>query len=59
MNSDISVWIYRHYIANSLRLMPQNQYIPSTLMEILEPQEERSGEEVIEDIMEKAGLIWE
>lgn len=39
--------------------MPQNQYIPSTLMEILEPQEERSGEEVIEDIMEKAGLIWE
>ena len=53
------VWTYRHYVANSLRLLPQNQYLSMTLAEVFEPPVTMTGEEVIEEVMSKAGLKWE
>ena len=61
MNSDIREWTYRHYVANSLRLLPENKYIQSTLYELIHPDaiDSRTGDEIVEDIMAKAGLEWE
>ena len=60
MNSDMRVWTYRHYVANSLRFIPQNKYLQSSLYDVMHPAQvdERSAEEIVEDVMAKAGLTW-
>ena len=61
MNSDMRDWAYRHYVANSLRLIPESKYIQPTLYELLNPQPEddRSADEIVSDIMTRAGLVFE
>jgi light-regulated signal transduction histidine kinase (bacteriophytochrome) len=60
LNSDIREWTYRNYVADSLRLIPNNQYQSMTLREMLTPvkQDKRTAEEITNNIMEKAGLKW-
>lgn len=60
LNSDIREWTYRNYVADSLRLIPNNQYQSMTLREMLTPvkQDKRTAEEITQDVMEKAGLKW-
>ena len=60
LNSDIREWTYRNYVADSLRLIPNNQYQSMTLREMLKPvkQDKRTAEEITNDVMEKAGLKW-
>ena len=58
MNSDIREWTYRYYVANSLQLAPENKYIQKPLYEFIHPQPEdsRTGAEIVQEIMERAGL---
>ena len=59
MNSDNRDWIYRHYVANSLSLIPQNKYYQTTLMDMLEPVpiDYRTAEDITEDVIEKTGIV--
>ena len=59
-NSDIDDLIYRHYVANSLRLIPEGKQLTMTLDEILNPKpaDNRSGADIVLDVMEKAGLTF-
>lgn len=54
-------WTFRHYVANSLKLIPENKYIQPTLYEVLNPQPEddRTADEIVLDIMNRAGLTFE
>ena len=54
-------WAYRHYVANSLKLIPENKFYQKTLYDILHPQPEdnRTAEEIITDIMTRGGLKLE
>lgn len=54
-------WTFRHYVANSLKLIPENKYIQATLYEVLNPQPEddRTADEIVLDIMNRAGLKFE
>lgn len=54
-------WTFRHYVANSLKLIPENKYIQPTLYEVLNPQPEddRTADEIVLDIMNRAGLKFE
>lgn len=58
MNSDMRVWVFRHYVANSLRLIPENKYLTKTLEEVLNPPPDIdiTGDEILEDLMNRAGL---
>lgn len=57
MNSDTRDWIYRHYVANSLSLIPQQKYMTTTLMDVLHPNiETRTAEEITESVLEKTGI---
>lgn len=58
MNSDMRDWTFRHYVANSLRLIPENKYIQPMLYEILNPRSEdtRTGDEIVLEVFERAGL---
>lgn len=49
---------YRFYIADSLQLSAQNKYIVKSLRDILygEPVDNRTGDEIVMDIIKKAGL---
>ena len=62
MNSDVREWTYRHYIANSLMIIPEgNKLMTHNLEEVLYPEriDNRKGDEVVEDVMKDAGLTWE
>lgn len=54
-------WTFRHYVSNSLKLIPENKYIQPTLYEVLNPQPEddRTADEIVLDIMTRAGLKFE
>ena len=58
MNSDIRDWTYRHYVANSLMMIPENKRYTTTLYEILKPDqtENRSAEEITRDVIKKTGI---
>lgn len=49
---------YRIYVTRSLQLIPQNQHIVKAYDEIIHPVEvdNRSGDEIAADIIERAGL---
>ena len=50
---------YRFYVTNSLQNIPQNKYITKTFYDMLypEPQDDRSAEEIVDDVVAKAGLV--
>ena len=52
---------YRIYVSKSLQLIPQDKYLTKNYSDILkpEPKDERSGEDIVSDIMLKAGLKFE
>lgn len=52
---------YRIYISRSLQLIPQNKYLKKDFYEYLNPQvvDNRSAEEIVDDIMQRAGLHFE
>ena len=58
MNSDSRDWVYRHYVANSLMMLPQNKYFKTTLEEMLEPQniDTRTGLEIVDEVIAKTGI---
>ena len=50
---------YRYYVADSLRLVPQNKCKVHRLIEIYHPemiQEEKTGDEIAADVIQNAGL---
>lgn len=50
---------YRFYVTNCLQNIPQNKYITKSFHDMLypEPEDTRSAEEIVEDVVAKAGLI--
>lgn len=58
MNSDMRVWVYRHYVANSLRAIPENKYLNKTLSEVLSAssEDEMTGDDILEDLLDR-GVI--
>ena len=52
---------YRIYISKSLQLIPQDKYLTKNYSDILKPEkkDDRSGEDIVSDIMLKAGLKFE
>jgi len=52
---------YRFYIAKELQLVPQSKWLIKGLDEILGETEtdSRSAEEIADDIIERAGLIFD
>lgn len=57
-NKDV---LYRTYVTDSLRLIPQNRWIVPRWVDIINPkqEDERTPEEIIEDVVTSAGLIME
>lgn len=49
---------YRFFVTEQLRMIPQNKYIQKSILEILEPEEQdnRTAEQIIDDVLEHAGL---
>ena len=49
---------YRIFVTESLRLIPQDRYLTKRYTEIVnpQPQDKRTGDEVVMDIIERAGL---
>ena len=54
---------YRIYVSKSLQLIPQNKCLQKSYLEILEDstkkQDVRSGDEIVADVIRKAGLKFE
>lgn len=52
---------YRIYVSKSLQLAPQDKYITKNYTDLLKPKkiDTRSGEDIVSDIMLKAGLKFE
>ena len=52
---------YRIYVTGSLQLIPQNKYIGISYIDMLKPKDEisKTGDEIIMDIMNRAGLRFE
>ena len=54
---------YRIYISKCLQLVPQQKYVQSSYTDILksmyEKPETRTGDEIVTDIMKRAGLKFE
>ena len=52
---------YRIYVTKSLQLIPQKKYLAKDYYDILKPQnvDNRSGDEILLDIMHRAGLKFE
>ena len=52
---------YRFYVTRSLQLAPQSQCLKMSYMDIITPHEEdvRNGDEILADIMLRAGLKFE
>ena len=51
---------YRIYVTRSLQLAPQGSYLTISYMDISKPQkiDNRSGDEIVADIMSRAGLSF-
>jgi len=51
---------YRAYMAKSLQLIPQNKYITTSYFDLFDKKQDKkpelSGDEIVEDIMARAGL---
>lgn len=53
---------YRTYITKSLQLVPQNKYITTPYLDLIDGAREKgkkpelSGDEIAEDVMARAGL---
>ena len=58
MDGDRRDWIFRHYVANSLSMIPQNKYFKDTLSDWLEPKkaDNRTAEEITIEVMKKTGI---
>jgi len=60
MNSDIRDWNYRHYVANSLMMIPEGKHYISSLYDLMndnasrQPQE--TGEEIVDRVVANAGI---
>lgn len=50
---------YRIYITKSLQLIPQSKHLTKDYTDLFEPQDERTGEDIVSDIMLNAGLKFE
>lgn len=52
---------YRIYISKSLQLIPQSKYIPKDYRDLINPPkvDKMSGDDIVIDIMKKAGLKFE
>ena len=55
---------YRFYVANSLQNIPQGKSCTITLYDLLYNQhddtsEEKTGDDIVEDVMSRAGLFFE
>ena len=51
---------YRLYVANGLQNIPQNKYSMTSLYDLLYNQsEDKDGDEIAVDIMQRAGLKFE
>ena len=52
---------YRIYVTKSLQLFPQNKYLQSSYQDIInpKPRDNRTGDEIVADIMKRAGLTFE
>ena len=52
---------YRFYVAKSLQIAPQGKSLVKSYQEILNPVPEdiRTGDEIVEDVMKRAGLSYE
>lgn len=48
--------LFRNYIANSLQLIPQGKHIVKTYNDLLTPHEEKTGEEIVIDIITRHNL---
>ena len=61
MNSDMRDWAFRHYVANSLKFIPEGKAYQDTLYDMLNPQPEdnRPADEIVSDIMKRAGLSFD
>lgn len=59
MNSDRRDWTYRHYVANSLMMLPERKHYTMSLNEILNPKpiDNRSCEEITNEVVNKTGII--
>ena len=51
--------LYRYYMADSVRLIPQKAYVHMRLCELMKnkPEDMRTGEEILIDTIKGAGLI--
>lgn len=49
---------YRFYITRSLQLVPQNKYLKDSYFDVLTPKkvDTRSGDDIVRDVMARAGL---
>lgn len=58
MNSHRRDWIYRHYVANSLSLIPQNKYYKETLNDWINPKpaDTRTAEDITREVIQKTGI---
>lgn len=53
---------YRIYVTKSLQLIPQNSYIKVSYMDLFDekkPVDNRTGEQILLDVMRNAGLKFE
>lgn len=50
--------IYRFFVTQSLRLLPQNKYLTKNLFEMLGdiPEETRTGDEIAQEFIAMSGL---
>lgn len=51
---------YRIFVCDSLQLMPQNKYLAKRYSDLIKKDKEsqKSGDEIVLDIMSRAGLKW-
>jgi len=50
---------YRHYLTESIRLAPQNKWFTKSFSDLLESAKDvdnRSGEEIVADVLTRGGL---
>lgn len=51
--------LFRVYVAESVRLMAQDKYLTASYYDLIKPKrkaDKRSAQEIVDDIVEKAGL---
>lgn len=53
---DAKLSVYRTYISESLRLIPQNLYLKLSLAEMLKPKKEINPQKVVDDLVKKGAI---